>query len=317
MAEEKALPQVLIYTDGGCDPNPGPGGWGAVLVWDIRTKEISGAEPDTTNNRMELTAAIEALRQLRRPCEVVLCTDSQYLRKGITQWLAAWQDNGWRKANGRPVENADLWQELVRVVQPHKLEWRWIRGHRGNPLNERADQLAREARERLLRGETPTLNTPKGGRKRTGELPQVDIYARGCALGAPGPGGYAAVLVFAPDRVQVVSGASPSATIGNLELGAVILGLRALERPHRVTLHAPSKYIFDGATKWLADWERNGWRTKDGQPVKHQALWMELIRAVGDHDITWKSPSRLVQDPHSRRAAEVARGEAERAKTQT
>jgi ribonuclease HI len=141
--------QVHIYTDGACDPNPGPGGWGAVLVYGPQTKEISGAEPHTTNNRMELTAAIEALRLLKRPCNVVLHTDSQYLRRGITEWLPVWQAKGWRKADGKPVENVELWQELLRQAQRHHITWEWIRGHRGDPLNERADRLAKNARATL------------------------------------------------------------------------------------------------------------------------------------------------------------------------
>ena len=150
MPTTQPLTQMHIYTDGGCDPNPGPGGWGAVLVFRARTREISGSELKTTNNRMELTAAIAALRALRRPCDVVLHTDSQYLYRGITQWLPAWQRRGWRRANGRPVKNLDLWQDLVCELGRHRIDWRWVKGHSGNRYNERADQLATAARQGLL-----------------------------------------------------------------------------------------------------------------------------------------------------------------------
>jgi len=140
-----SLPEVTIYTDGGADPNPGPGGWGAVLVQGLHTREISGADPATTNNRMELTAAIMALRMLRPRCRVQIVTDSQYLRRGITEWVANWEAHGWRKRNGAPVENVDLWQALLKETARHEVTWRWVRGHAGNACNERVDALAKKA----------------------------------------------------------------------------------------------------------------------------------------------------------------------------
>ena len=142
MAEEDV---VEIHTDGACSGNPGPGGWGAVLSWRGRSKEISGFDPRTTNNRMELTAAIEALDGLKRPMTVRLFTDSDYLRKGITAWLPAWKARGWRTADKKPVKNQDLWERLEAAMRRHRVEWRWVRGHAGDPLNERADALARAA----------------------------------------------------------------------------------------------------------------------------------------------------------------------------
>lgn len=135
---------VEIYTDGGCDPNPGTGGWGAVLIYDDSEKELSGGAPDSTNNRMEMTAAIEALRALKRPCTVRLHTDSQYLKKGITEWMKNWKRNGWRTRSG-PVKNQDLWKELDALVNKHTVEWHWLRGHAGDFYNERCDELASEA----------------------------------------------------------------------------------------------------------------------------------------------------------------------------
>jgi ribonuclease HI len=137
--------RVTIHTDGGCAPNPGPGGWGAILQWGGRTRELKGGEPHTTNNRMELTAAIMALETLKRPCDVDLYTDSQYLRQGITDWIQGWKRNGWRTADRKPVKNSDLWQRLDAAVTRHAVHWHWVRGHSGHDLNERADELAREA----------------------------------------------------------------------------------------------------------------------------------------------------------------------------
>lgn len=136
------LPAVEIFTDGGCSGNPGPGGWGVVLRDAAKRKELSGGEPDSTNNRMELTAAITGLEALRHPCAVTLWTDSQYVRNGVTTWLANWKANGWRTADRKPVKNRDLWERLEAAAARHQVDWRWLKGHAGHPENERSDALA-------------------------------------------------------------------------------------------------------------------------------------------------------------------------------
>jgi ribonuclease HI len=138
------LSTVTIYTDGACSGNPGPGGWGAILMSGAHERELMGGETLTTNNRMEMTAAIRALEALKRPCKVELHTDSQYLRQGVTEWLAGWKARGWRTADKKPVKNEDLWRELDAARARHQVTWRWVKGHAGHPLNERADALARE-----------------------------------------------------------------------------------------------------------------------------------------------------------------------------
>ena len=137
---------VEIWTDGGCRPNPGPGGWGVLLRYKGHERELSGSDPDTTNNRMELTAAAAALEAMKRPCKIVLYTDSEYVRNGITRWHTGWVRKNWRNASGDPVKNMDLWQRLLDAAKPHEVTWRWVRGHSGVPENERVDQLATEAR---------------------------------------------------------------------------------------------------------------------------------------------------------------------------
>ena len=134
---------VEIHTDGACSGNPGPGGWAAILRWRGRERVLSGGEPETTNNRMELTAAIRALEALKRPSRVRLYTDSDYLRRGMSEWLPRWRARGWRTADGKPVKNRDLWQRLEALSRRHRIEWHWLRGHAGDPLNARADRLAR------------------------------------------------------------------------------------------------------------------------------------------------------------------------------
>jgi ribonuclease HI len=137
-------PHVIVHTDGACSGNPGPGGWGAILTFGDREKELKGGEPHTTNNRMELMAAISALEALTRPCRVDLHTDSQYVQQGISQWINGWKRNGWRTADKKPVKNMDLWQRLDPAIQRHDVHWHWVRGHVGHALNERADRLARQ-----------------------------------------------------------------------------------------------------------------------------------------------------------------------------
>ena len=144
--------KVVIHTDGACRGNPGPGGWGAILEAGGRERTLSGAEAATTNNRMELQAAIAALQALNRACDVELVTDSQYVRRGITEWLAQWKRRGWLTAGRRPVANADLWRELDAAASRHTVHWRWVKGHSGHPGNERADRLANDAIDRLLAG---------------------------------------------------------------------------------------------------------------------------------------------------------------------
>ena len=149
---EKPEEIVDIFTDGACSGNPGPGGWGAILRSQGREKELFGGEPDTTNNRMELTAVIEALKVLKRPVQARVYTDSQYVQKGISEWIVAWKRRGWRTAGKQPVKNADLWRTLDQEAARHRVEWLWVRGHAGHAENERADALARRGID-SLRGE--------------------------------------------------------------------------------------------------------------------------------------------------------------------
>jgi ribonuclease HI len=151
-----AQKNVAIFTDGACSGNPGPGGWGALLRYQRVEKELSGFNPMTTNNRMEMTAVIEALLALKEPCRVVICTDSQYLRDGITSWIHKWKRNGWRTSSKEPVKNKDLWEALDEAAGKHVVEWQWVKGHAGHPENERCDALARQAiRDGAVRRPSP------------------------------------------------------------------------------------------------------------------------------------------------------------------
>ncbi|MDN3518992.1 ribonuclease HI [Aquisalimonas lutea] len=144
------MKKVEIYSDGACRGNPGPGGWGTLLRWNGKEKTLYGGERETTNNRMELTAAIRGLQSLKQPCRVILTTDSEYLRKGITEWLPNWKRRGWKTAARKPVKNADLWQALDEEAQRHEVDWRWVRGHSGHAENETADRLANQGIDEML-----------------------------------------------------------------------------------------------------------------------------------------------------------------------
>ena len=152
MSSDSTSEIVEIYTDGACSGNPGPGGWGALLLYGEHEKEITGGEFETTNNRMELMAAIEALNVLKRPCQIHLYTDSTYVKNGITEWIEGWKAKGWKTAAKKPVKNADLWQALDAAAARHAIDWRWVKGHAGNPENERADALANQGMA-LYKGE--------------------------------------------------------------------------------------------------------------------------------------------------------------------
>lgn len=152
--------KVGIWTDGACSGNPGPGGWGAILVYGAKRKELSGGEPATTNNRMELMAAIQALEALTRPCNVDLYTDSAYVKGGITSWLAVWKRNGWKTADRKPVKNVELWQRLEAAASPHKIQWHWVKGHASDPMNERADELARQGMRPFMVKRAARLTEP-------------------------------------------------------------------------------------------------------------------------------------------------------------
>ncbi len=268
---------VEIYTDGGADPNPGPGGWGAVLIDPVtgKTLEISGGEPRATNNRMELTAAIRALEALKSRCRVRLVTDSQYLRRGITEWIAAWEARGWKRKDGELL-NVDLWQRLAELVRLHEIRWDWIKGHAGHKHNERADRLA-AAEIRALRGH------------RIAELPPVvadlSIYLRvakpkGCGL-------WAALFVRDGDEEfrseEVPNAASPN----QLDILGAVEALRVLPDATRVALYTGSDYLRHGASRWLPGWSRSGWKTKEGAPVKNRELWQLLEAQMKRLKVEW------------------------------
>ncbi len=289
--DTNALPEVVIYTDGACDPNPGPGGWAAVLRWAFargeREKELTGADPDTTNNRMELQAVIAALGALKQPCRVRLHTDSEYVQKGVTQWLERWKAKGWKK-----VANRDLWEALEAATHRHTIEWEWVRGHAGDPLNERVDRLAVS----MIPRSTLPLDDNEA----------VHVFTGVSCLGQTGPGGWA-VVIRAGEATQALSGREARTSANRLHLLAAAKGLEAVPAGSRVHLYTPSDYAAQGAQQWVKTWAAQGWRTKDKQPVKHPELWQALMTAGQTCQIHWHCLKGEARPAESRHADELAR----------
>ncbi|MFO7536833.1 MAG: ribonuclease HI [Chloroflexota bacterium] len=270
--------KTIIYSDGGADPNPGIGGWAAILRHGEHEKVLSGNHPRTTNNRMELQAAIGALSALKRPSTVEFHTDSQYLRKGITQYIDKWAANNWRRGQ-KAVANADLWQELWPLVQQHEIEWHWVKGHSGHPLNERVDELARQARLKITPDVDVDENTPR-------------LYLRSSCKGNPGPGGWGVVLERGEETEQA-SGSEVRTTNNRMEIQAAIGGLLLLSPGSAVQLFTTSDYLFQGATRWIKGWRQRGWKKKDGQDVANADLWQALDQLMAAYSVRWVNAKNL------------------------
>jgi ribonuclease HI len=274
-------PEVTIYTDGGAEPNPGTGGWAAILLNPAtgKVKELSGGEPRTTNNRMELTAALRGLEALNQPCKVILFTDSLYLRKGITQWLPGWIARGWRRKDGE-LQNEDLWRALAEAVRRHQIDWKWVKGHAGNKWNERADQLATEAirTQRALEG----VNSPQAATAPT----DAQVFLRISCSGRKG--GWAALVRHA-GREELLSGQTSSASPNQLDLVSALAALEALPPDASVAVHTGSDYLRNGAMSWMAGWKKRGWKTQEGGEVSNRDLWQRLDAAMATRRVEWPS----------------------------
>jgi ribonuclease HI len=282
-----AAPPTEVYTDGGASPNPGPGGWGVVLLRPATEgpEELSGGEARTTNNRMELTAAIRALEALAPGEAARLHVDSQYVRQGMTQWLPAWVRRGWRKADGKPVENDDLWRRLAALAHGRELEWRWVKGHSGDDWNERADRLA-AAEIRRLHGE-------KGSGGAGAEAAEWQVHLRVSA--DRGGGGWAAALRGPEDEAaagegRVLTGTASGTTGNRLEILAAAEVLESLPAGASVDFHTPSDYLRHGASRWLPAWRRRGWVKKDGGAVANRDAWQRLAAALAPRRVRWPDP---------------------------
>jgi ribonuclease HI len=288
-------PEVTLYTDGGAEPNPGFGGWAAILLDPASgaVRELSGGEPGTTNNRMELTAAIRGLEALVRRARVRLFTDSQYLRKGVTEWLPGWIARGWRRKDGA-LQNEDLWRRLADLTARHEIQWQWVKGHSGNRYNERADVLASAAIRAQRRAAGGVEERP---------ATDAEVFLRvSCAKGR---GGWAA-LVRQGEEERILTGAKAPSSANQLDLLAALAALEALPAGASVAIHTGSDYLRHGATRWLEGWKRRGWTTQEGQPVQNRELWQTLERALQLRKVEWPGVEER-DTPELERLAQPAR----------
>lgn len=288
---EPAAP-VTIYTDGACDPNPGPGGWAAVLIAAGHRKTLTGREARTTNNQMELQAVIAALQALKRPCQVRLHTDSTYVQKGVTQHLAGWKKRGWLTSDKRPVANRALWEALDAALQRHQVEWIWVKGHAGDPLNEEVDRLAVSM---IPRAELPLA-----------EADAVHVFTGVSCLGQSGPGAWA-VVVRTTAETREQGGYEAVTSANRLHVLALVQGLEAAPGEAPVHVYTPSDYAVQGAERWARAWAQSGWRTKDGAPVKHQALWQAVLDHAARRRVHWHSLKDGARPDEAQRAEAAAR----------
>ena len=265
--------KIIIYSDGGSDPNPGIGGWAAILRSGRHEKVLSGNDPRATNNRMELMAAISALEALKRPSSIDFHTDSEYLRKGITQWIDSWAAREWKTKGGKPISNVDLWQRLWPLVKRHEIKWYWVKGHAGNKMNERVDALARQARLEITPSEQISVDVPR-------------LYMRSSCKGNPGPGGWGVVLEI-EDEAEQNSGSEPNTTNNRMEITAAIEGVLMLPLGSDVQVFTTSDYVFQGATRWIHGWRRRDWLKRDGKPVANVDLWKALDKLQEGYAVRW------------------------------
>lgn len=291
-----------VYTDGGARPNPGPGGWGVVVLRPGEEPlELSGGEERTTNNRMELTAALHALEELAEDEPAHLHTDSLYLRKGITEWLPRWVRQGWKRKGGA-VENEDLWRRLQELNQKRSVRWKWVKGHAGHRWNERADELA-----------TAAIGEQGGG---AAPQPAADvdheIYLRVSSTGKRG--GWAATVRQAGEdwSEETRTGSASGASANQLDLMAATELLEEMPDGAAVALYTGSDYLRLGASRWIEGWKKKGWKTKTGKPVANKELWQRLQRAEERlAKVRWPEPGDEAQEilKHLERRAREARKE--------
>lgn len=266
--------EITIYTDGGSDPNPGIGGWAAILRFGAHERVLTGNDPETTNNRMELTAAVEALRVLKRPCAIQFYTDSQYLRRGITEWIEGWAAKGWKSKAGKPIQNVDLWQTLWPLVQQHEIEWHWVKGHAGNLLNERVDVLARQARLDITPDESISDDIPK-------------LFIKGVYKGKLKAGAWATIIEQDGETEQLSGTETNNATNNRMELVAAIEGILQFPAGSPIQIFTASDYLYQGITKWIIGWRKRNWIKRDESPVANADLWQALDQLLQQYSVKW------------------------------
>ena len=272
---------TVVYTDGGSRPNPGPGAWAAVIVQNSERKELVGGDDHTTNNRMELMAAISALEFLP-PGKVDLFTDSTYVRQGITSWLPGWVKRNWQRRQGGEVKNQDLWKRLAAATSQHDVDWIWVKGHAGTELNERADELATEEILRRTGGAGGSVQAAA-----VPELPACDTTAH-LVVRCVGSNGAWLVQLEQRGQTRTLSGHGQRTSANRLALDAALALFEEVAAEEELALVSGSDYLRQGATEWLTGWKQRGWSTSGGDPVKNRDLWVRIDRELATRKIHWR-----------------------------
>ena len=312
--------EFQVFTDGACKGNPGPGGWGAVILQGKMQTTLSGPAKETTNNRMELTAAIEALAFLPIGARILLTTDSQYVKNGIEAWINKWKVQGWKTSQKTDVKNADLWKRLDDYRNSRHVRWAWVKGHADNPYNNLADELAVRATPRKTMAsdaadtivDMPVISysstTRMGAEEFISKLDKsfsVNAWTDGACSGNPGPGGWGVVLQQGEIACEL-NGGEKRTTNNRMELMAAIIALETIPSDVTVDLTTDSQYVRGGVTQWIAGWKRNGWKTKDKTDVKNQDLWRRLDAARSNRKVVWNWVKGHNGDEHNERADRLA-----------
>jgi len=287
---KRAMPKqkIHIYTDGACQSNPGPGGWGAIILYpDTPPHEINGGEKHTTNNQMELTAVINALETIKNTQnQIVLFTDSQYVKNGVTNWIDNWKKNNWKTSLNTPVKNQVLWQKLDTCAKDLNIQWEWVRGHAGNQWNESADQLARSA----------VPNVEPHEEKKIKKFPiddpdAIHIFTAIAYSSKNKSGAWAAYLRY-KTHTKSISEKVEHMSSNQIHICSAIGGLQLIKKQYPIHLYTLSDYLKDGASRWIRHWQKNNWKTKEGDPVKHKELWIALEHICRAYHIKWHRVSK-------------------------
>ena len=301
MADIQPGSDLVVYTDGACSPNPGPGGWGAVIIKDGSiVAELSGSEEYSTNNRMELTAAVEVLKSISEPARIDLYTDSVYLKNGITDWINKWQLNDWRTADRKEVKNSDLWRKLLDLIEHHQVHFHWIKGHGADPYNIRADELAVAARK----GEGAAEQA--GSASGSLAADHIHLFTGVTCKHAARVGGWSVILTWR-NHVKILGEGCQGMSANQLYLVSVINGLTSLKKELPVDVHTHSGYLYDGATNWLSGWKNRQWRTREGEEVSNKELWLQLDDLLSRYEVTFYLEDKTEPYCFLQEAKELAR----------
>jgi ribonuclease HI len=287
------LPRVRIYTDGSCRPNPGPGGWGVVIIdGNEQVATFSGSEEETTNNRMELTAALRGLQQLDKPHEVELFTDSRYVKDGISQWMKNWLARGWTTITGEEVRNRDLWQQLAAEITRHTIAWSWVKGHSTERWNILADELAGGDRQKTL--------LPLG------DEGSIHIFLAITWRQKIGAGAWAGVMRYR-HHLRVVGNVRREGSGNSLHIVSAVESLTELKRPLPVHIYTTSGYLQEGANNWLNQWRGRDWQTREGLEVSNRAEWQTLAGLLDRVAVTFHLIDKAEPPCHLAAAKEMAK----------